>query len=151
MVIASVPLSVDSSKDQIIEGYRAVDELQYRSDGYISKTYDSDAWTKRLGQLEQGKTIIMVNRLVWMGLPEHERILWGRLGDIEQVKGTSPRLIEKVMPEAQKAIQGAMDENATRNSLRKWIRSCSTRRRLDYCSGFETDIRGKIEIWLVDW
>ena len=60
--------------------------------------------------LGQGITIIKVNRLVWRGLQGHERILWGQLGDIEQVKGTSPRLIEKVMPEAQKAIQGAKDE-----------------------------------------
>ena len=101
-------MDIDSSKDQIIEVYKAVDELQYRSDGYISKTYDPDVWTKR--RLGQGMTIIMVNRLVWMGLPEHERVLWGRLGDIEQVKETSPRLIEKVIPEAQKAIQGAKFE-----------------------------------------
>ena len=39
-----------------------------------------------------------------------QRILWGQLGDIEKVNGTSPRLIEKVMPEAQKAIQWAKDE-----------------------------------------
>ena len=29
---------IDSSKDQIIEGHQAVDEFQYRSNGYISKT-----------------------------------------------------------------------------------------------------------------
>ena len=43
-------------------------------------------------------------------IPKHERILWGRLGDIEQGKDTSPRLIEKVIPEAQKAIQGNEDK-----------------------------------------
>ena len=34
-------------------------------------------------------------------------------------------------------------------SLRKWIRSCSTRRHLDYCSGFEMNIRDQVnsEIW----
>ena len=42
-----------------------------------------------------------------MGLQEYERILWGRLGDIETVKSTSPRLIERVVQEAQKAIEGA--------------------------------------------
>ena len=60
---------------------------------HIKDEFDPDAWTKR--QWEQGKTINTVNRLVWMGLPEDERFLWGRLGDFEQVKGTSPRLIEK--------------------------------------------------------
>ena len=106
----SLIVDIDSSKpqDQIIEGYQAVDEFQYSSDGYISKTYDPDAWTKR--RLEQGITIITVNPLVWRGLPEYERILWGRLADIEQVESTSPRLIKKVMQEAQKAIQGAKDE-----------------------------------------
>ena len=38
-------MDIDSSKDQIIEGYQAGDERQYRSDGYISKTYDPDAWS----------------------------------------------------------------------------------------------------------
>ena len=57
-------------------------------------------------QLEQGNTIITVNCLVWMGLPDHEGVLWGRLGDIEKVNSTSPRLIEIVIPEAQKAIEG---------------------------------------------
>ena len=70
----SLIVDIETSKDQIIKGYQAVDELQYRSDAYISKTYDPDAWTK--GQLEQEMTIITVNRLVWMGLPEHECILW---------------------------------------------------------------------------
>ena len=45
-----------------------------------------------------------------MGLPEYERILWGRLGDIQAVKGTSPRLIERVIPEAQQAIERAKVE-----------------------------------------
>ena len=66
-------MDIDSSKDQIIEGYQAIDELQYRSDCCISETYDADAWTKK--RLEHGMTIIMVNRWVWMGLPEHEYIL----------------------------------------------------------------------------
>ena len=92
----SLIVDIDSSKpeDQIIEGYQAVDEFQYSSDGYISKTYDPDAWTKR--RSEQGITIITVNPLVWRGLPEYERILWGRLADIEQVESTPPRLIKKV-------------------------------------------------------
>ena len=46
------------------------DELQYRSDGYVSKTYDP--LSKR--QMVQRNTPITVNRLVWMGLPEHELI-----------------------------------------------------------------------------
>ena len=71
-------VGIVSSKDQIIESYQAVDELQYRSDGYISKTYDPDAW--KITLLEQGKTIVMVNHFVWTGLPEYERILWMRLG-----------------------------------------------------------------------
>ena len=65
-------------------------------------------YTKK--RLEQGATIITVNSTVWMGLPEYERILWGRLGDIETVEGTSPRLIESVIPEAQKAVEGAKVE-----------------------------------------
>ena len=60
--------------------------------------------------LQQGATIITVNCLVWMGLPEHEGMLWGRLGYIKKVRGTSPSFIEIVMPEAQKAIHGAKDE-----------------------------------------
>ena len=106
----SLIVDIDSSKDQImiIEGCQAVDELQYRSDGYISKPCDPEAWTKTV--LEKGATIIMVNCLVWRGFSEHECILWGRLGGIEKVKGTSPRLIERVIPEAQKAIEGAKVE-----------------------------------------
>ena len=49
----------------------------------------------------------MVNRLVWMGLQEYERIWWMRLGEIEEVNGTSISFIERVIPEAQKAIEGA--------------------------------------------
>ena len=60
--------------------------------------------------LEQGATIIMVNRTVWMVFPEHELILWGRLGDIENVTSIFPRLIERVIAEAQKAIEGAKVE-----------------------------------------
>ena len=39
-------------------------------------------------------------------------ITWelGRLGEIEPVKGTSPRLIEMVTPDVQKAIQDAKGE-----------------------------------------
>ena len=88
-------------KDQTIEGYSISDELHYRSDGYISKTYDPDMYTKSC--MARGAVIIKVNEAVWEGLPDHEHILWGRLGCIEKVKGTSPRLIERVLPEANKA------------------------------------------------
>ena len=80
-------VTIGSAKNQIIGGYQEVDEFYHSDDGYISKMYDSDTWIKR--RLEQGATIIMVNRAVWMGLPEHERILWGRLGDIEKVNSIS--------------------------------------------------------------
>ena len=36
--------------------------------------------------------------------------MWERLGEIEPVKGTSPRLIETVTPDVQKAIQDAKGE-----------------------------------------
>ena len=89
-------------KDQTIEGYPIPDELHYRSDGYISKTYDPDMYTNTC--MARGAIIITVNEAVCEGLPHHEHNLWGRLGCIERVKGTSPRLIERVLPEANKAI-----------------------------------------------
>ena len=101
-------MTIHSSKDQIIEGYQEPDELHYRNDGYVSKTYDPAMYMKT--RLEQGATIITVSHAVWMGLPDHERILWERLGDIKRVKGTSPKLIERVLPEAQKAMEGAKVE-----------------------------------------
>ena len=58
----------------------------------------------------QGNTLITVNHSVWMDLPEHVRNMWERLGEIEPVKGISPRLIETVTPDVQKAIQDAKDE-----------------------------------------
>ena len=63
----------ESTKDQSLEGYC--------SNGYISKTYDPVALSKR--PMFQGNTLITVNRLVWMGLPEH--IMGGRLGEIEVI------------------------------------------------------------------
>ena len=91
--------------DQTIEGYPFPDELRYHSDGYISKTYDPDMYTKRC--MARGAIIITVNEADWEGLLHHEHILWGRLGCIERVKGTSPRFIERVLPEANKAIEKA--------------------------------------------
>ena len=40
--------TIDSLRDQIIRGYQAVNELHYRNDGYISKTYDPDFIRKRV-------------------------------------------------------------------------------------------------------
>ena len=90
-------------KDQTIEGYPIPDELHYRSDGYISKTYDPDMYTNTC--MPRGAVIITVNEAVWEGLQHHEHILWGRLGCIEKVKGTSPRLIERVLLKANKNDQ----------------------------------------------
>ena len=100
----------ESTKDQILKGYQEDDELQYRGNGCISKTYDPVVLSKR--PIVQRNTLITVNRLVWMGLPEHAHIMSGRLGEIEPVtvKGISPRLIETVTPDVQKAIQDAKDE-----------------------------------------
>ena len=94
----------------------------------------------------------MVNRLVWMGLPEHECILWGRLGDIEKVYSTSPRVIERVILEAQKAIEGAKVEIELAEEMDQiMFYRTSTRRHLAYCSGLKTDILEQIEIWLGNW
>ena len=57
--------------------------------------------------MARGAVIIRVNEAVWEGLPHHEHILLERLGCIEKVKGTSPRLIERVLPETNKAIGNA--------------------------------------------
>ena len=95
-------------KDQSLKGYQEDEELQYRSNQYVSKTYDPFALSKI--PKVQRNTLISVNRLVWMGLPEHERIMWGRLGEIEPVKGSSPGLIETVTPDVQKAIQAAKEQ-----------------------------------------
>ena len=54
--------------------------------------------------MPRGAVIITVNEAVWEGLQHHEHILWGRLECIEKVKGTSPRLIERVLLKANKAI-----------------------------------------------
>ena len=91
----------------------------------------------------QGNTLITVNHSVWMDLPEHVRNMWERLGEIEPVKGTSPRLLETVTPDVQKAIQDAKGEIPF---LRKWNRSTSTRGRSDYCYGFVTDLRDQLAI-----
>ena len=80
-------------KDQTLEGYQEDDERQYRSDGNMSKTYDPVTVSKR--PMVQGNTLIKVNHLVWVELPEHEHIMWERPGEIERVKGTSPNSLRR--------------------------------------------------------
>ena len=99
----------------------------------------------------QRNTLITVNRLVRIELPEHERIMWGRLGEIEAVKGTSPRLIKTVTPDVQKAIQYAKYEINVAEEMDQinfYLRALGSSW---HCYGSVTDFRDQITIWFGNW